>query len=75
MESATTLEVPVAVVASPLDERMPGKALLLPMVKMLSKMTGHTPTAREEAAEYGRPDSFMDFEQEQEQEKTLTPIG
>ncbi len=66
MESAATLDVLVAVGAFPVEEVMPGKALLFPVVKMLSKMTEYAPGAREDAAEYGRPDSFSDLEQEQD---------
>ncbi len=72
MESAATLDVLVAVGAFPLDEIMPGKALLFLVVKMLSRMTEHMLAAREEVAEYGRPDSLSDLEQEQEQEQERT---
>ncbi|HOV75917.1 MAG TPA: four helix bundle protein [Candidatus Hydrogenedentes bacterium] len=68
MESAATLDVLVAVGAFSLDEIAPGKALLFPVVKMLSKMTEHTEAVREEMAEYGRPDPLRDGEQEQEQD-------
>jgi four helix bundle protein len=66
MESAATLDVRVAVGAFPLDEITPGKALLFPVVKMLSKMTEYTEAVREETAEYGRPDPLCDGEQEQD---------
>jgi len=39
MESAAALDVLVAVGAFTSDEVTPGKALLFPVVKMLSKMT------------------------------------
>lgn len=41
MESAATLDVLVAVAPFPLDESAPGKALLFPVVKMLSKMSDY----------------------------------
>ena len=64
MESAATLDVLVAVGAFPLDEITPGKALLFPVVKMLSKMTEYTEAVEEEMAEYGRPDPLGDDEQD-----------
>jgi four helix bundle protein len=66
MESAASLDVLVAVGAFLLDEITPGKELLLPIVKMLSKMTEYTSTAREERSEYGSSGPFRDLEQEQE---------
>ncbi|MBW7866574.1 MAG: hypothetical protein H3C30_19445 [Candidatus Hydrogenedentes bacterium] len=48
------------------------KTMKFPVVEMPSDMTGHTPAAGEEAAVCGKPDSFGDLEQEQEQ--MLTPI-
>ncbi len=68
MESAATLDVLVAVGAFSLDEITPGKAMLFPVVKMLSKMTEYTPAAREDMSEYGRPIPFEHLEQEQEQD-------
>ena len=56
MESAATLDVLVAVGALPLDEITPGKALLFPVVKMLSKMTEYPEVPREEMAGYGSQD-------------------
>ena len=64
MESAAALDVLVAVGALPLDEITPGKALLFPVVKMLSKMTEYTEGAREEMAMYGRPDQNQEQEQD-----------
>ena len=64
MESAATLDVLVAVGAFPLDEITPGKALLFPVVKMLSKMTEYTEAVKEEMAGYGRPDPLGDAEQD-----------
>ena len=66
MESAAALDVLVAVGAFTLDEITPGKALLLPVVKMLSKMTEYTEAAREETTEYGRQDPLGDRKQEQD---------
>ena len=60
MESAATLDVLAAVGAFPLDEIAPGKALLFPVVKLLSKMTGRPEVAREEIAEYGSRDALED---------------
>ena len=70
----SALDVLVAVGAIPLDEIAPGKALLFPVVKMLSKMTEgggrdpavYTEAAREETTEYGRQDPLADREQEQD---------
>ena len=66
MESAATLDVLVAVGAFLSDEITPGKALLFPVVKMLSKMTEYPPAAREEMAEYGSPVPLVDLEREQD---------
>ena len=68
------MDVLVAVGAITLDEITPGKALLFPVVKMLSKMTEgggrdpavYTEAAREETTEYGRQDPLADREQEQD---------
>lgn len=60
MESAATLDVLVAVGAFPLDETAPGKELLFPIVKMLSKMTEYPEAAREEMAEYGSQGALDD---------------
>jgi len=43
-----------------LDEIAPGKALLFPVVKMLSKMSERPEAAREEMAEYGSQDTLGD---------------
>ncbi len=69
MESAATLDVLVAVGAFPLDEITPGKALLFPVVKMLSKMTEYPEVAREEVAGYESQDMLGNGQQEQEQEQ------
>ena len=61
MESAATLDVLVAVGAILSDEIAPGKALLFPLVKMLSKMTEYPPATREDMSEYGNPDPLMDL--------------
>jgi four helix bundle protein len=66
MESAATLDVLVAVGAFPLEEITPGKALLFPVVKMLSRMTEYAQAAREEMAEYARSDPFGESHQEQD---------
>ena len=64
MESAAALDVLVAVGAFTLDEITPGKALLLPVVKMLSKMTEYTEAAREEMTEYERQNPLGEREQD-----------
>ena len=64
MESAAALDVLVAVGAITLEEITPGKALLFPVVKVLSKMTEYTAAAREEMTEYGRQDPLGDQEQD-----------
>ena len=69
MERAATLDVLVAVGAFSLDEITPGKALLYPVVKMLSKMTESPKVARKEMAEYGGQDALGNGQQEQEQEQ------
>jgi len=61
MESTAALDVLVAVGAVPLDKIAPGKALLLPVVKMLSNMTEYPETAREEMAESGSQDALGDW--------------
>ena len=58
------LDVLAAVVAFPLDEIAPGKALRLLVVKMLSKMTEYTEAAREEMTEYGGQGPLGDREQD-----------
>ena len=45
------------------------KVLAFSVVEMPSKMTGHPPTAREGVAEFGRPGSCGDLEQEQDEEQ------
>ena len=55
-----TSDVPVAVGALPPDKIMPGKALLFPVVKMLSEITEYPEAAREEMAGYGSRDVLGD---------------
>lgn len=71
MESALPLDVPAAAVAFPVDEITPGKALLFPVGKMLSKMIEYPEAAREKMAGYGSQDApgMDNSEQEQEQEQ------
>ena len=69
MESAAALDMLVAVGAFTLDEITPGKALLFPVVKMLSKMTEYTEAEREEMTEHGRKDPLGGREQEQDEEQ------
>ena len=64
MESAAALDVLVAVGAFTLDAITPGKALLFPVVKMLSKMTEYTEAAREEMTEYERQNPLGEREQD-----------
>jgi hypothetical protein len=55
MESAAILDVLVAVGAFPLDEITPGKALLFPVVEMLSEMTEYPDVAREKNGGIRKP--------------------
>ena len=75
MESVATLDVLVAGGAFPLDGITPGKALLFPVEKMLSKMTEYPEVARGEMAGYGSQDALGDGQQEQEQEQEYTVVS
>ena len=55
-----TSDVLITVGALSPDEITPGKALLFPVLKMLSEMTEYPEAAREEVAGYGSQDVLED---------------
>ena len=73
MESAASLDVLVAIGAATIEQIADGKAMLLRIVAMLSKMTESlTQTVREETVPYGEVSSERidyDYEHDYEHER------